>query len=106
MELHLVDPAVLEVVILEGLPQQRDLVLGHLSPFHEHRGPQFCLFVLVETLILKVAKLVCKFISFLFLSSISLALSVNIQRSKKWLVHGLVKFATAVARLVCPDLLG
>ena len=29
-----------------------------------------------------------------------------IQRSKKWLVHGLVKFATAVARLVCPDLLG
>ena len=29
-----------------------------------------------------------------------------IQRSKKWLVRGLVKFATAVARLVCPDLLG
>ena len=79
MELHLVDPAVLEVVILEGLPQQRDLVLGHLSPFHEHRGPQFCLFVLVEPLILKVAKLLCKFIN--FLSSISLALSVNIDLS-------------------------
>ena len=31
---------------------------------------------------------------------------INIQRSKKWLVRGLVKFATAVARLVCPDLLG
>ena len=31
---------------------------------------------------------------------------IHIQRSKKWLVHGLVKFATAVARLVCPDLLG
>ena len=29
-----------------------------------------------------------------------------IQRSKKWLVRGLVKFLTAVARLVCPDLLG
>ena len=29
-----------------------------------------------------------------------------VQRSKKWLVRGLVKFATAVARLVCPDLLG
>ena len=29
-----------------------------------------------------------------------------IQRSKKWLVCGLVKFATAVARLICPDLLG
>ena len=28
------------------------------------------------------------------------------QRSKKWLVRGLVKFATAVARLVCLDLLG
>ena len=25
---------------------------------------------------------------------------------EKWLVRGLVKFATAVARLVCPDLLG
>ena len=30
----------------------------------------------------------------------------NVQRSKKWLVRGLVKFATAVARLVCQDLLG
>ena len=30
----------------------------------------------------------------------------QLQRSKKWLVRGLVKFATAVARLVCPDLLG
>ena len=30
----------------------------------------------------------------------------ELQRSKKWLVRGLVKFATAVARLVCPDLLG
>ena len=30
----------------------------------------------------------------------------SIHRSKKWLVRGLVKFATAVARLVCPDLLG
>ena len=30
----------------------------------------------------------------------------TVQRSKKWLVRGLVKFATAVARLVCPDLLG
>ena len=30
----------------------------------------------------------------------------GLQRSKKWLVRGLVKFATAVARLVCPDLLG
>ena len=30
----------------------------------------------------------------------------NIQRSKKLLERGLVKFATAVARLVCPDLLG
>ena len=29
-----------------------------------------------------------------------------IQRSKKWLVCGLVKFATAVARQVGPDLLG
>ena len=29
-----------------------------------------------------------------------------LQRSKKWLVRGLVKFAAAVARLVCPDLLG
>ena len=61
MELHLVDPAVLEVVILEGLPQQRDLVLGHLSPFQGRQGP---LLVLVEPLILKVAKLVCKFIKF------------------------------------------
>ena len=57
MELHLVDPAAGEVVILEGLPQQRDLVLGHLSPFHEHSGPQiFRLVVLVEPLVLKVAK--------------------------------------------------
>ena len=31
---------------------------------------------------------------------------IKLQRSKKWLVHGLVKFATAVARLVCSDLLG
>ena len=31
---------------------------------------------------------------------------VGVQKSKKWLVRGLVKFATAVARLVCPDLLG
>ena len=30
----------------------------------------------------------------------------TLQRSKKWLVRGLVKFATAVARLDCPDLLG
>ena len=30
----------------------------------------------------------------------------RLQRSKKWLVHGLVKFATAEARQVCPDLLG
>ena len=30
----------------------------------------------------------------------------TLQRSKKWLVRGLVKFATAVARLVFPDLLG
>ena len=30
----------------------------------------------------------------------------NVQRSKKWLVRGLVKFVTAVARLVCLDLLG
>ena len=60
MKLHLVDSAVLEVVILEGLPQQRDLVLGHLSPFHGHSGPKFFrLVVLVEPLILKVAKL-CK----------------------------------------------
>ena len=29
-----------------------------------------------------------------------------VQRSKKWLVRGLVKFTTAVARLVCLDLLG
>ena len=78
MELHLVDPAVLEVVILEGLPQQRDLVLGHLSPFQGRQGP---LLILVKTLILKVAELVCKFINFLFLSSISLALSVNIDLS-------------------------
>ena len=35
-----------------------------------------------------------------------IALEQTVQRSKKWLVHGLVKFATAVARLVCPDLLG
>ena len=32
--------------------------------------------------------------------------NLTIQRSKKWLVRGLVKFATAVARLVCLDLLG
>ena len=31
---------------------------------------------------------------------------VSLQRSKKWLVRGLVKFTSAVARLVCPDLLG
>ena len=30
----------------------------------------------------------------------------QVQRSKKWRVCGLMKFATAVARLVCPDLLG
>ena len=29
-----------------------------------------------------------------------------LQRSKKWLVRGFVKLATAVATLVCPDLLG
>ena len=29
-----------------------------------------------------------------------------LQSPKKWLVRGLVKFAPAVARLVCPDLLG
>ena len=29
---------------------------------------------------------------------------IPLQRSKKWLVRGLGKFATAVARLVCPDL--
>ena len=30
----------------------------------------------------------------------------HIQRPKKWLVRGLVKFVTAVARLVCLNLLG
>ena len=87
MKLHLVDPAVLEVVILEGLPQQRDLVLGHLSPFQGRQGP---LLVLVETLILKVTKLVCKFIN--FLSSISLALSVNIDLSFLRTLHGRTQF--------------
>ena len=29
-----------------------------------------------------------------------------VQRPKKWLVRGLVKFVTAVARLVCLNLLG
>ena len=32
--------------------------------------------------------------------------STGVQRLKKLLVRSLVKFATAVARLVCPDLLG
>ena len=32
--------------------------------------------------------------------------ALQVQRPKKWLVRGLVKFVTAVARLVCPDLLG
>ena len=32
--------------------------------------------------------------------------TLGLQRPKKWLVRGLVKFVTAVARLVCPDLLG
>ena len=40
-----------------------------------------------------------------FLGKIAVV-NANIQRSKKWLVHGLVKFATAVGRLVCPDLVG
>ena len=34
------------------------------------------------------------------------AAAMQLQSPKKWLVCGLVKFATAVARLVCPDLLG
>ena len=34
------------------------------------------------------------------------SIGLKLQRSKKWLVRGLVKFATAVARLVGPDLLG
>ena len=32
--------------------------------------------------------------------------ATRLQSPKKWLVRGLVKFAPAVARLVCPDLLG
>ena len=36
----------------------------------------------------------------------SLSVSVDIQRPKKWLVRGLVKFVTAVDRLVCLNLLG
>ena len=39
-------------------------------------------------------------------ATVGLKLQVILQRSKKWLVRGLVKFATAVARLVCPVLLG
>ena len=35
-----------------------------------------------------------------------LATDPTVQRSKKWLVRGLVKFVTAVARLVCLNLLG
>ena len=38
--------------------------------------------------------------------STSIIFGPSIQRSKKWLLRGLVKFANAVARLVCPDLLG
>ena len=35
-----------------------------------------------------------------------IAFSFTVQSPKKWLVRGLVKFAPAAARLVCPDLLG
>ena len=30
----------------------------------------------------------------------------HLQKPKKWLARGLVKFVTSVARQVCPDLLG
>ena len=60
---------------------------------------QFLVVLLNETTILYAILLWSK-------GRISGTIGLALQRSKKWLVRGLVKFATAVARLVCPDLLG
>ena len=40
------------------------------------------------------------------LTILEIPFPVCVQRPKKWLVRGLVKFVTAVARLVCLNLLG
>ena len=52
-------------------------------------------------LTLTMSKLMNKRLETLFMCS-----TLTLQGPKKWLVCGLVNFATAVARLVCPDLLG
>ena len=56
IELRLVDPAAREVVVLEGVPQQRDLVLGNLPSRLGDSLPaaSWLVVVLVEPLVLKM----------------------------------------------------